>query len=389
MRTRFGIGVAIVVCIGFLWSCGKDENHGPNLAPETVLVSAPRQDSQHSYRVDIAWNGTDADGVVNSFEIAWHDGMTYSGSLDELDWEPTAAFESTFTVSADTCPAPATPGPCHTGHTFFVRAVDNDGAKDPTPAYVGFDATTSRPRSRITYPPRPGGEFFVTLPTCVKIGWEADDPDGEAVAYRYARKKLSDPPPGPPPEGDTRWSPWGADKQVIVTLAETDPDDPWSFYVQAKDNAGAIENSFEDGRNHITIYVDPSLDSRPSISICCVRGACGEIGRPSVGCRSTPDTTFMDVPLSVHIGDTLSFLASASPGQYAKKVERIAFAVNDPTEPGSWKDYTKAANLCYPGNGEIFIAPPNINTIYVWVRDDYCEYGSVRRAYVKIEGHLP
>ena len=105
MRTRFGIAVAIVVCMSFMWSCSKDENHGPNLAPETVLVSAPRQDSQHSYRVDIAWNGTDADGVVNSFEIAWHDGMTYSGSLDELVWEPTAAFESTFTVSADTCPA--------------------------------------------------------------------------------------------------------------------------------------------------------------------------------------------------------------------------------------------------------------------------------------------
>jgi hypothetical protein len=384
MRMPAVFALTLVVCVATLLSCAHDE--GPNLPPDTFLTTAPPQGAEHSYRVQMAWGGTDPDGRVASYQIAWHDGMVYSGTFEDLAWMPVSVTDSTFKVTADTCPAVGQT--CHHSHTFFVRAVDNDGATDATPAYVGFDATSLTPRSQITFPPRTGGQFDLTLPTCVTIGWEGSDNDGEAVMFRYARKKYEDVPVHRPPENpnDTRWSDWSTAKQVTITLLPTEPDDPWSFYIQAKDNAGAVENVFEDGRNHVVVYVDQGLDSRPFVSISCFRGSCSATGRRQLGSRSTADTTQMNVPISVDAGDTICFRASAFPGGFAKEVTHIAFLVNNPDEPGSWATYTNPNNLCYPPHTEDFIVTPYINYVYVWVKDDYCEFGSMRRAYIIIDG---
>jgi hypothetical protein len=382
MRLRV-LALAFAVCAAVL-SC-SDES--PNLTPETLLTSAPPQGGQSSYSVAMAWSGSDADGQVVGYEIAWRDGIVQSATFDSLSWEAVVVADSTFTVAADTCPAVGST--CHHTHTFFVRAVDNDGARDPSPAYVGFDATTLTPRSRITFPPRETGQFTITLPTCVTIGWEGHNGEntGAAVAYRVARKKYEDwPTRQRPPDSDTRWSPWSADKQLTIVLLPTDPDDPWSFYVQAKDEAGAIENVFEDGRNHVLVYVDQSLDSRPFVSLSCVRGPCIATGRKQLDYRSTADTTMFDVALNAAIGDTICFKATALPGEYAEEVTHIAFRVNDPGAPGGWLPYATAANRCYPRSPEVLIVAPDINYYYVWVQDDYCEYGSTRRAYFKING---
>lgn len=379
------LAIALVIAVCVTLSCGDDES--PNLVPETQLTAAPPQGGESSYRVSMAWTGSDPDGEVTGYEVAWRDGIVQAATLDSLVWESVDVTDSTFTVAADTCPAVG--NTCHHTHTFFVRAVDNDGGKDPSPAYVGFDATTLTPRSRITFPPREAGQFGITLPTCVTIGWEGHNGEntGEPVAYRVARKKYEDwPVRQRPPDNDTRWSPWSGDKQVTVTLLPTEPEDPWSFYVQARDEAGAIENVFEDGRNHVIVYVDPILDSRPYASLSCLRGPCGAIGRKQLGHVSTADTAAFDVPVNVSIGDTICFRASALPGQYAEEVTHIAFLVNDPGEPGSWLPYGTSANTCYPRSPQVLLVAPNINTYYVWVRDDYCEYGSARRAYIKING---
>lgn len=378
------LALALAICAA-VFSCGNDE--GPNLAPDTLLTSAPPQGSESSYRVAMAWAGSDADGEVVGYEIAWRDGIVQSAAFDSLSWEAVDVDDSTFTVAADTCPVVG--ATCHHTHTFFVRAVDNDGAKDPSPAYVGFDATTLTPRSRITFPPRESGQFSVTLPTCVTIGWEGHNGEntGDAAAYRVARKKYEDTPVHQrPPEGDTRWSPWSAAKALTITLLPTDPDDPWSFYVQAKDEAGAIENVFEDGRNHIVVYVDQSLDSRPFVSLSCVRGPCSAGGRKQLGYRSTADTAAFDVQLNVDVGDTICFRAGAIPGEYAEEITHISFLVNDPGEPGGWLPYDNSQNTCYPRYPEVLIVTPDINYFYVWVQDDYCEFGSKRRAYFRING---
>lgn len=364
-------------------SCSDDS--GQNLLPDTVLVSAPEQGSQQPYKLVMSWIGTDPDGEVVGYETAWCDGMVYSGMFDDLVWEETDATQDTFKVAADTCPAVGQI--CHHGHVFFVRAIDNEGARDLSPALVGFDATTFTPRSDITFPQRASGQLSVTLPTCVTVKWEGTDPDGQTVMYRYAMKKYWDVPPNQPPaEGDTRWSPWTASKQVTIQMLPNDPDDPWSFYTQAKDNAGAVENVFEDARNHIVINVDESLNSHPYVSICCVPGACDDEGVPSLGCRSSDHPDEMNEAINVAVGTEICFRAVAYPGLYAKGVTHIAYLLNDPDQPTGWYDYTDPANRCYPSGSQGITVSPDLNAYYVWVRDDYCEYGSTATAYIVING---
>jgi len=375
------VGLAVFVCL--VSSCGKNES--PNMLPDTTLNSppSPTAGSSHSYLVEMAWEGEDPDGRVVAYEIAWHDGISYTGMLDSLAWDRVTVTDSTFVVSADTCPDVGTS--CEGSHTFFVRAVDDNGGKDPTPAYVSFTATTIIPHARIIYPPRQPEDIAVTSPTCVKVGWDGTDSDGHVVAYRYAWKPYEElPTHQPPPQRDHRWSPWTSATEVVTTLLPLGDNNPWSFYVQARDDAGAIENVFQDKRNHILIYIDDTLESKAFVSICASRGSCSGSGA-SVGCRSTYTPSLMEVPVNVDVGDTLCFRASFLPGHYAKKVTDIAFMVNDPSEPVTWKDATVEANRTYPPNGTHIVAA-DMNYIYVWIRDDYCEYGSTAMAYIIING---
>jgi hypothetical protein len=387
LAARLVLAIALLGCACLIVSCGNDQ--GANSPPDTSLVGAPEQGSQHSYKVIMSWEGSDPDGRVVAYETAWHDGIAYTGMFDDLDWEETTATIDTFQVAADSCPAV---GPeCHHSHAFFVRAIDNDGARDETPAYVGFEATTLTPRSSIVYPPRAAGQFEVTLPTCVKVGWQGSDPDGHVVMFRYALKKRFDPPAEkPPPSSDSRWSPWTPAGQAVITnlTPTTDPEDTWDFFTQAMDNAGAVESVFEAARNNIRIYVDESLDSNPYVSICCTEGACTDVGKPTIACRSTNDPSAMDEPVSIAAGTEVCFRASALPGAYASSMVQIAFLVNDPEEPGAWSTYNES-HLCYPGGDQGYIVPPNLNAFYVWVRDDFCEFGSTAVAHIVINGTAP
>jgi len=383
MKKHLMLVVGLVAFLCLASSCGKDES--PNMLPDTTLLSPPSPEpgSDHSYSVEMAWEGEDPDGRVVAYEIAWHSGISYTGMLDSLEWDRITVADSTFVVSADTCPEVG--NSCQGSHTFFVRAIDDNGGKDPTPASVSFNATTIIPHARIIYPLRPQEEFAVDLPTCVKVGWDGSDQDGHVVQYRYAWKPYEElPTHQPPPQLDHRWSPWSPATEVVATLLPLGENSPWSFYVQAKDDAGAIENVFQDRRNHILIYIDDGLNSRASASICAYRGPCSGSGA-LVDCRSTANPSQMDIPINVDVGDTLCFRASFLPGHYAKKVTSIAFAVNDPGEPASWKDATVEANRTYPPSG-IHIVAADLNYIYVWVEDDYCEFGSTATAYIIING---
>jgi hypothetical protein len=389
MKTRFMVAVALVapaLSLVLLSSCGED-SQGPNIPPETTLVDSPGQGSNHDYRVYLSWNGTDPDGQVMGYEVSWHDGLVYSGTFDDLTWEWTDADHDSFKVAADSC----TKGQltCRANHTFFVRAVDNGGARDTTPAHVSFTATSAAPKTNITDPERAAGHIDVTVPTCMTIKWTGTDSDGQVVKYRYALKKYWDPPSQQPPDPDdpTRWSGWDSPTEITLPMLPTEPDDPWSFYVQAMDNSGAVEYTFLDGKNHVVVYVDESLASRPSISIACWRGKCSAAGRRTLDSRSTQDTLAMDVPISVEAGDTICFRVAAQPGEFGEEITQIA-CVRNPADPeampGNWTSYS--APFCFPADGVGFIVPPSSSVFYVWVRDAYCESGSLRTAHIKING---
>ena len=158
-------------------------------------------------------------------------------------------------MQADSC---CSGGTAYHTYTLFVRAVDNKGMRDPTPAMAVIAATTLLPQTQITVPDLPQGEFEITSGPSVAIEWVGADTDGEVVSYRYATKLLlDDPPHQPPPQDDTaRWSSWSGEAEVSLDLAVTDPGNPWSFYVQSKDNCGASEVIFQLGRNEILINVE-------------------------------------------------------------------------------------------------------------------------------------
>jgi hypothetical protein len=336
--------------------------------------------------------GTDPDGWITSYQYAWYSGPIPGGDLDTLlAWQATEAVEDTFEVMADTCCLGTGDGSFH-GYTFFVRAIDNDGAADPSPAFRSFTATTTLPEAEIIFPELDPGQRDVFLPACVTVGWSGTDIDGEVVEYRYARKRYKEFPEGEPPDqaDPTKWSPWSAATSYTVQLDQQDPENPWCIYVQAKDNAGAIETEFEDGRNYIRIFIDPAMKNLPNISVSCYIGAC--IGPPGtlVGTRSTQaDTTLMDVPLTVSSDDEVHFRIAFSPGQYSSKVEKVQFLVDDPFEPVNWLDATKDENWCYPKGEAGMPVGLGTKTIYVWVKDDHCEFGSTRRAHIMVEGVAP
>jgi hypothetical protein len=385
MRSLMVIAVGIAALFLFS-SCGDDGagSRGPNLPPDTEIVLGPDPGSTGSYLVDISWKGTDEDGTVEGFEFAWHTGTISCGEFDSvLSWQYTTKTDSTFGVIADSCPPSDL---CQRANTFCVRAIDDDGGVDPEPAYVSFTATTLLPRARIIYPTEPG-QIDTNQPRCVTVRWEGLDDDGEAVEYRSSYKPYNSWPVGqPPPQWDkTKWTPWSSSTEAILPLEEDESISTWSFYVQAKDNAGAVETVFEPGRNSIVIHIDPALESKPTVEICCHTGPCTEQGS-KIACRSSSNPSQMSVPVYVTVGDTVCFRAVFQPGRNATQVEEIAFRVNDSSRPVYWEDATNSSNWYYPPTGETFTVRGGIYTIYLWVKDNYCEYGSTNSAYIEIIG---
>jgi hypothetical protein len=379
--------IAAIALMVFMSSCGNDSTgaRGPNLPPDTEIVSGPDSGSTVPYLVEIHWRGTDVDGRVEAFEFAWHKGNISCADLDSvLTWTYTTKTESTFAVTADSCPAP---GLCERENTFCVRAIDNDGGIDPEPASVSFTATTLPPRARIIYPTEPG-ETHTNQPRCVTVRWEGLDDDGEAVLYRSTYKPYDSwPGPGVPyPQWDkTHWTAWSPATEAILPLDEDESIYTWSFFVQARDNAGATETTFQLGRNSIVIQIDPGLENKPSVEICCHRGSCAASGS-AIACRSSSNPSQMTVPVYVTLGDTVCFRSTFQPGRNATYVDGIVFRVNNPDPPLYWEDATDASNLYYPPLGDEFRVREGIYSIYVWVKDDYCENGSSNYAYIEIIG---
>ncbi len=383
------IKLFLLVCIFggvALFSC-SDESEAPNLPPDTVIHSGPQPGSIHPYRGEIVLSGSDPDGFISSYQYAWLDGEVTQIVADTIsNWQSTKKDTLKFEVKADIWSEKQ--DQYLRKYTFVVRAVDNKGAYDPSPAHLSFTAKTQPPQAEVTYP-GPEGRLVATVPECITIRWQGKDPDGITVKYRYAFKLYDDwPYAQPPPEGDTRWSQWTTNTQVVRWIDAGAVDQIWSFYVQAMDNAGAIQIGFEDGKSHIRLLIDLQ-EVRPSVTLYCYKGTCSEKSGPLIASRSTRDTSMMEVPVEVTAGDSIHFSIDYAPGKYATTITGIKFRLNDPAEPYRWDDPTPQ-NRCYPQSGWLTVAAGEQITLYAWVKDDYCNpLGSKARAYMVIVGIPP
>lgn len=150
------IALATVVACDTSFQGTENANLPPqtHTAIDTIIRSGvDRLNSE----VTIRWWGDDPDGIVSGYEF----------SFDGSSWQFTTRNDSIFILSP-----PA--GADTVDFDFQVRAVDNLGAVDPSPARLRYPIKNSQPS--ILFLPAVNNPV-VTFPV-VRFSWQAADPDG-------------------------------------------------------------------------------------------------------------------------------------------------------------------------------------------------------------------
>ncbi len=141
------------------------ENEPPST--QLTLESINRGgDFRLSSQINISWWGNDTDGFVVGYEYAINDTL-------EGDWTFTTKLDSTFIL-------PITEGNIEDDVLFKVRAIDNDGARDPVGARLVFPIVNSDPTVSINLNESPPDTLFAIH----SFGWTVNDPDGLANINR-------------------------------------------------------------------------------------------------------------------------------------------------------------------------------------------------------------
>ncbi|MFQ6114264.1 MAG: hypothetical protein ACE5NG_09270 [bacterium] len=232
-----GLLGALLIALGLI-SCGllepKESTPEPNQPPDTFITSGPRESSQYSYFVRIAWKGEDADGFVTGYNLVVDGTEVFVTKTD-----------STFHFSAPNQ---------DTQHTISVAAVDNKDAVDPTPATLTFTAINVPPNTslEITGNPAPGATFgrggiFTVIAT--------DDPDnGNEFSFRY---KID----------DGAWSDWFASNEgkfdfefSIFSQFGLLPEGQHTFFAQVRDRALAVDETPAEFPFFVSTEVKPVVE---------------------------------------------------------------------------------------------------------------------------------
>ncbi|MEX0966223.1 MAG: hypothetical protein WD077_03230 [Bacteroidia bacterium] len=158
----------ILLLIGIFSSCKDDIAGSPtaNIPPETYTVAdtiVRVGSDRFTSRITVRWWGDDPDGYLAGFEI----------SQDGGPWSFTTRQDSVFLVEIP-------PGQDTFDFILHVRAIDNDGVQDPTPAIIAYPVKNSAPLVAFQYSGgSPARNPVKTFPV-IKYFWEATDPDGFA-----------------------------------------------------------------------------------------------------------------------------------------------------------------------------------------------------------------
>ena len=144
-----------------------------NRAPDTELSvrSSDLRDDLDGRRVlstvEVSWSGTDADGVVTAYDVRSY--PSDAAPADGEGWARTARRDSTLRLAIPL-------GQSTADVVVEVRAVDDEGAVDPTPARTVFPIVNSPPTLRLVAAEAPPD---TTWPV-VSFAVAAADVDGEA-----------------------------------------------------------------------------------------------------------------------------------------------------------------------------------------------------------------
>lgn len=395
-RARLASTALALLAIAFAVAGCADDPGGErveNQPPRVWLSSAPPEGTATKYRIQLFWGGWDPDGEIAYYEYAITDNET--GTFDEADttgadkWHRVVGNDSTFTFTADVwADSNETDlvSRFERSHTFFIRAVDEQGMSSREPAYRSFTSWTLSPEVSILVP-RAVGLTPALVPAIATYRWSAtdfvntkmeiQDPDSVrwilhpvenndfAAGLDYVRKS---------PDSD-EWSDWvyyraPNDSGKYWTTPPTDLG-PYVFAVQAKDEAGAVTPVFDEKRNIRRIRVS----QRSTGPIMDVYNEFTGSMRTSV--VNTP-TVIIDLPAGV----PMQFTISATAEHYGGLVSgyRYGWDIGDLADPEQWEvDYT-------PFTTEKVKTPPR--TYYFGTHTFNCEVidnsGARSRAEIKV-----
>jgi hypothetical protein len=99
-----------------------------NRPPVTVLTGVPGDSTTNFYRLHLYWNGYDPDGEVVGYEWAVTDSLP---PLTDVEYLFTTRTDSIFRFNVEEVREVL-------GHRFYLRAVDNEGKRDPVPKWTFF-----------------------------------------------------------------------------------------------------------------------------------------------------------------------------------------------------------------------------------------------------------
>ena len=152
----------LLLLIAFaLFSCRKDDEKNTNKPPESYFsleeINLFGENRLNSI-VRLTWYGTDPDGYIKGYEL----------SLDGQNWSPTNTQDSTFRFSI-------TAGSDTTDILIFVRAIDNEGLRDPSPDQLKIPIKNT--------PPVVSFDDKLVIPDTANLvattEWNATDVDGD------------------------------------------------------------------------------------------------------------------------------------------------------------------------------------------------------------------
>lgn len=186
MACRLFYAFLVVVITIPLHSCdsGLQGEMHDNLPPKTFLsindINLEIENDETGRlvsQVHIFWWGDDPDGFVKGYEFTITDKeWSYSPETEaEVTWHYTEQTDSVFVL-------PIPPGETTADVRFTIRAIDNEGLKDPEGASVVFPIINSPPKISLHRISTPQHAMEVPPDTTYHIasfGWTASDPDGE------------------------------------------------------------------------------------------------------------------------------------------------------------------------------------------------------------------
>ncbi|MEZ4387653.1 MAG: hypothetical protein R3D98_08760 [Candidatus Krumholzibacteriia bacterium] len=394
--------LALVLGIGCGPSTDLTGSPIPNSLPDTRVTARPPDVLETGFVVQFFWTGFDPDGRIAGYQwklsnngvdgISVQDTLTFDPVTgDTLNpWYTTASTDSTFLVTADIPDFPNDPDDIsrsYQTHTFLVRAIDEDGGVDPTPAYVSFNSTTILPTVKLTGPKSVTIQTEITnLPSTVAFLFEGEDSDfatGLPTSYRYLWKRALLPDGNYVrsrttfnnnvdflvPFADSLWTPWSAydpnDETRRVTLPDQQELDAqnnkiaYVFAIQVRDTAGAVSIDRVYNKQIANIQITRSL--APTLRV--LETFLGEIE------GAGPNLTRA---LDVAAGQLLEFSWSATAADYAGIVQSYRYGwdvsdLSDPNDPnwslppGNTPQHRRAQPISF-GSGS--------HTLTVEVRDN-------------------